>query len=157
MQQQRHLRVVLNDVLPFQKLHEVSEPFRLVASVLPRYAKDRRIFGMLGFGVRLDRLVEAESTPIGRPCRRCHPTVIRRDDLPMRTIVRDQLDGLASRNPIRELQDVADCRAPKAIQTLVLVADDADVFRLRREPQKKLLLDVVRVLVLIDHQIFYSA
>ena len=40
VQQQRDLGVVFNDVLPFQKLHEVGEPFGLVVGVLARHAKD---------------------------------------------------------------------------------------------------------------------
>ena len=52
-----------------------------------------------------------------------------------------------------EVQDILDIRAAEAVDALVVVADDADVAVAPREQPRQQILQVVRVLILVDEDI----
>ena len=51
-------------------------------------------------------------------------------------------------------QDVFDSCAAETIDTLIVIADDADILVPRREQCSEHILRVVRILILIDHYVF---
>jgi hypothetical protein len=54
---------------------------------------------------------------------------------------------------LRELQDVPDRCTAKAVESLIVVTDHTQIMPLVHQERKDLLLDGVRVLVLVDHQV----
>ena len=71
----------------------------------------------------------------------------------MRAVIRRELDDRAIGEARRELQDISDCGTTKAIQALILVADDTKVASPLRELQQELLLNVVRILILVHEDV----
>ena len=51
-------------------------------------------------------------------------------------------------------QDIFYSRAAEAVDALVVIADDADILMPRREQRREHILRVVRILILVDHDIF---
>jgi len=83
-----------------------------------------------------------------------HPIVVKADDVRVRAVIDGELDllALAIVEQRRELQNVAYGRAAKAVQTLVVVANHAQILVLTRQQQEDALLNGVCVLVLVHHQ-----
>ena len=52
-----------------------------------------------------------------------------------------------------ELEDVSDSCASEPIKALVIVTDNANIVTVSCEAENQTLLDVVRILVLVDHQV----
>ena len=82
-----------------------------------------------------------------------HPPVIKIDDVAVGTIVDDQWDNtaFASGKLLRKFQYISDGRTAETVQALVIVSDHADILPFTGEEKHELLLDIVRVLVFIDH------
>ena len=53
----------------------------------------------------------------------------------------------------RKFQNIADGGSAETVHALVVIADDADIPAVPRKQEHKLLLNVVRILVFIDHDI----
>src|SRR5438067_5443858 len=75
------------------------------------------------------------------------------DDSSVGAVVGCQLNDRAASHPLGKLQDVPHGRAAKAVETLILIANDAEILRRFRKLQEQLFLNVVRVLVLIDQNV----
>ena len=113
-----------------------------------------------GFLVRFDSLIVSEVIPVElelRTVRGSHPLVVEINDVAVGTIVDDQRNdvALAVLELLRELQDVSDCCATETVQALVIIADHADILAVSGKEEHKLLLDEVRVLVLVNHDVRY--
>ncbi|MCY1528145.1 hypothetical protein D9M68_632400 [compost metagenome] len=102
-----------------------------------------------------DLLGEAEDARAVVPSLLLHPLVVEADDVRVRTVVDGQLDLLALPfvEQRGELQNVADGRAAKAVQALVVVAHHAEILLLARQQQEDAFLNGVGVLVLVHHQV----
>ena len=146
--------VVRDDPVLLQERHEVGEAAGLVTAAAAPDADDRGVVGMRSLRIRGDGLVVAERAafPAG-PVGRGHPAVVTLHDRPVRAVVGGQLDGRAACHPLLKLQDVTHRRAPEAVEALILIAHHAQVPVRSRQLQKKLLLDVVGVLVLVHQQV----
>ena len=108
--------------------------------------------------MRLDPFIVSEVIPAElelRAVRGSHPFVVEINDVAVGAVVDDQRNdtALAVRELLRKLQDITDGRTTEAVQALVIVTDHADVLSFSCEEEHKLLLDEVRVLVLIDHDV----
>ena len=82
-----------------------------------------------------------------------HPSVIKINDVAVGTIVDDQRDNTAFAigKLLRKFQDVSDGCTAETVQALVIVSDHADILSFPGEEKHELLLNIVRVLVFIDH------
>ena len=67
-----------------------------------------------------------------------------------RTVVLLEVDDVRVRKVPFEIEDVADVGAAKCVDTLVGIADDAEVARARRPEFAQFILRLVRVLVFVD-------
>lgn len=54
---------------------------------------------------------------------------------------------------MRKFQYISDRRATEAVQALIVVSDNTDVLMLSAEQKYELLLNVVRILILVNHDI----
>ena len=70
-----------------------------------------------------------------------------------RAVVLLERDDVGAREVVLELGDVSDVGAPEGVDRLILVADDRDVPVALREERHEPELGVVRVLVLVDHDV----
>src|SRR5437879_1364124 len=97
---------------------------------------------MISLRIGTDRLVEAERSPLRvAPIERGHPPVVGRHDPGVGPVICRQLKYAGSWKPIRELEDIADGRSAKAVEALVLVADDAQIPGDRGQIRNDALLD----------------
>ena len=64
-----------------------------------------------------------------------------------------QADGARTFVLLLKIEDVFDRRAPEFVDALVIVSDDADVAPAVRQQRSELVLQVVRVLILVDEHI----
>ncbi len=80
-----------------------------------------------------------------------------RDNAFVGAVVGDQLLDLGVRHALGEFEDVADRGTAEAVEALVFVADNAEVACRFREFEEDLFLDVVGVLVLVNHDKLYVA
>ena len=78
------------------------------------------------------------------------------EDVAGRAVVLLQLDDLRAGEVLLEVEDVGDVRAAPLVDALVIVADDADVAVLFGQRPDELVLDMVGVLVLVDHDVAES-
>ena len=111
-----------------------------------------------GFLMGLDGLIIAEIAPAeaeSRSVRRDHPLVIKIDNIAVGAIVDNQgYDPAHSvRKLMRKFQYISDRRATEAVQALIVVSDNTDVLMLSAEQKYELLLNVVRILILVNHDI----
>ncbi len=154
VQEKRNLGEVLDDAALGEEVHQVGETSGLVAAIAAPDRHDCGVGGVVAGGVRLDRLRESERGAAGvGPVGRAHPAVVALDDRAVRAVVGGEPDGGAAGKALRELQDVSHRGAAEAIEALILVADDAQVAAAGSEVEQKLLLDMVGVLVLVDHHV----
>ena len=75
------------------------------------------------------------------------------EDLLGRAIVLLELDHARAREALLEAQDVLEVRATECIDALVVITDDAEIPVLLRERMHETELDIVRILVLVDHDV----
>src|SRR5262249_35037364 len=145
------------DAFLFQGADEISEAVRLVACICPPDADYCRIVREIALWIWLDRLVETKRRTFGvGPVRRRHPAVIRADDPLVRAVAVGQIDLLAAREVLWELEDVAYRCPSKPVQALVLIANDADVPSCGGQHSEHLFLNVVRVLVLVYEDVAHT-
>ena len=113
----------------------------------------RHAFQQAGFG-RADRLVITELSPLETAdFRVLHPIVVERYNVPLGTVVLHQTE-LRNAFPLqRKLKNVSYRRTTKTIQTLVVIPDDANITVSLRNQENQPLLDIVSVLILVDHHI----
>ena len=111
-----------------------------------------------GFLVRFDPFIVTEVIPAKLELRTVcgsHPLVVEINDVAVGAVVDDQWDdaAFAVRKLLRKLQDVTDGGTSEAVQALVIVTDHTDVLAVSCEEEHKLLLDEVRVLVFVHHDV----
>ena len=113
-----------------------------------RYTFQQVVFG------RADRLVVTKLSPLETAdFRVLHPIVVERYDVPLGTVVLHQTE-LRNAFPLRrKLKNVSYRRTTKTIQTLVVIPDDANITVSLRNQENQTLLDIVSVLILVDHHI----
>ena len=79
--------------------------------------------------------------------------VRRVDDIAGRAVVALEFEELCLRVLLAEIEDVAYICPAEGVYTLRIIADDADVILGCRESADEEVLDVVRILVLIDEHV----
>src|SRR5438128_9032607 len=94
-----------------------------------RNADDSGSIGKSGRAWANSFLKPERSAIVALPIKLLHPSVVEINDTRRRTVVRGQLHraALAGWEILLELQDVANGRPPKTVETLVVVADDAEI------------------------------
>ena len=126
----------------------------LVARVLAPDRDDGRVIRMCCRGIGLDGLGVAKGRTAGvRPVGGRHPAVVAVHDRSVGAVVGRQLDRVAARHPLRELQDIPHRGSAETVEALVLVPDNTEVPVGLNELQEDLLLDVVGVLVLVHENV----
>ena len=111
-----------------------------------------------GFLVWFDPFIVTEVIPAKlelRTVRGSHPLIVEVNDVTVGAVVNDQRNhsAFAFCKLLRKLQDITDGSTSKSIQALVIVTDHADVLMVSGEKEHKLLLNEVRVLVLVHHDV----
>lgn len=86
-----------------------------------------------------------------------HPTVIAFDDVAVRAVVGCEPYDRTAFEAVRKFQDVPYRCAAKPVEALILVADDAEIAGRFGELEQQLLLNIVRVLVLVDQHVTHFA
>ena len=71
----------------------------------------------------------------------------------MRTIIRIQLACMACLIGLRKSQNISDGRPAEAINALVIIPHHEDLLRTAPQKTDELLLDEIRILILIDHDV----
>ena len=74
-------------------------------------------------------------------------------DVRARTVILLELDDFGTGKILLEFEDVADVGAPPLIDALVVVPDDAEVAVDGSQHVYELVLQHIRILILVDHQI----
>ena len=111
-----------------------------------------------GFLVRFNPFIVTEVIPAKLELRTVcgsHPLIVEVNDVTVGAVVNDQRNhsAFAFCKLLRKLQDITDGSTSKSIQALVIVTDHADVLTVSGEKEHKLLLNEVRVLVLVHHDV----
>ena len=155
-EQEGHLVVVVDCAGLLEGDDEVAESVAPVSLPVLHLDDRRGSLDCLSDGV--DGLLEAVPAPVEPESRAgcsLHPVVVKGDDARVGPVVLGKVHPLARAVPERlgELQDVSDGGPAEPVEALVVVADDADVHGVAAESQDELLLDVVRVLVLVHHDV----
>ena len=154
VQEQGHLTVIGDDLVLLQKVDEIGEAGGFVTPIPAPDCDDGRIVRMRARRVGLDGLLVAKGRAVRvGPVNGGHPAVVALDDRAVGAVVGRELDGRATGHALRELEDVAYGGPAEAVETLVLVADDAQVASFLREFEQELLLDVVGVLILVHEHV----
>ena len=150
------LVVVVDDPALLERTNESADGFAPVVLVVPDLDDGGRSLYTVTNG--LDALLEAITIPVepeprsGRPL---HPVVVESDDSRVGAVVVRQRNLFTPAIPelFGELQDVTNGRAAEAVKALIIVANDTDVAAGLPQQQRQLFLDVIGVLILIDHYI----
>ena len=84
-----------------------------------------------------------------------HPPVVEINNITVRTVVNDQWNNatFTIRKLLRELQYISDGCSAKTVETLVIVTNYTDVLSVSGEKKYQLLLDKVRILIFINHEV----
>ena len=84
-----------------------------------------------------------------------HPLVVERNDPWVGTVVvgKGNAHAIAIAELVRKLQDVSNRGTSKTVETLVVIPDNTDVMAFLGKKEGQLFLDIIRVLILIDHDI----
>ena len=111
-----------------------------------------------GFLMRFDFLVIAEVIPAElelRTVRGSHPLIVEVNDVTVGAVVDDQRNhsAFSVRKLLWKLQDITDGSTSESVQALVIVTDHADVLAIPGNEEHKLLLNEVRILVLVHHDV----
>ena len=112
----------------------------------------------LRFRVRDNPFAESEVIPLkfksGAIC--CsHPLVIKIYNVAIRAIIHNQGDYFATttRKFARKFQYITDCGTTETVKALIIVTDNTNVFSLSRKEENKLLLDIIGILIFVNHDV----
>ena len=84
-----------------------------------------------------------------------HPFIVEIHNIAVRTVINHQWNNpaFAVFEFLRELQNISDGGSSEAIKALIIVSNHTDILTISSEKKDKLLLNIICILILIDHNV----